>query len=66
VGSAVLAYDAQIAAAGITTAFDWFLVGVEEYDAGGRLGEEVALLAEAVRRAADANLLRADHLTHRV
>jgi alpha-D-ribose 1-methylphosphonate 5-triphosphate diphosphatase len=63
-GSAVLAYDAQIAAAGITTVFDSFRVGVDEYDAGARLGDEVAPLIEAVRRAADAGLLRADHLTH--
>jgi alpha-D-ribose 1-methylphosphonate 5-triphosphate diphosphatase len=63
-GSAVLAYDAQIAAAGITTVFDSFRVGVDEYDAGGQLGDEVAPLAEAVRRAAEAGLLRADHLTH--
>ncbi len=63
-GSAVLAYDAQIAAAGITTVFDSFRVGVDEYDAGAQLGDEVAPLAEAVRRAADAGLMRADHLTH--
>ncbi len=63
-GSAVLAYDAQIAAAGITTVFDSFRVGVDEFDVGAQLGDQVALLAEAVRRAADAGLLRADHLTH--
>jgi alpha-D-ribose 1-methylphosphonate 5-triphosphate diphosphatase len=63
-GSAVLAYDAQIAAAGITTVFDSFRVGVDEYDAGAQLDDEVAPLAEAVRRAADAGLMRADHLTH--
>jgi alpha-D-ribose 1-methylphosphonate 5-triphosphate diphosphatase len=63
-GSAVLSYDAQIAAAGITTVFDSFRVGVDEHDAGAQLGDEAALLAEAVRRAAEAGLLRADHLTH--
>jgi alpha-D-ribose 1-methylphosphonate 5-triphosphate diphosphatase len=65
-GSAVLAYDAQIAAAGITTVFDSFRVGVDAYEAGAgaRLGDEVAQLAEAARRAAEAGLLRADHLTH--
>ena len=63
-GSAVLAYDAQIAAAGITTVFDSFRVGVDEFDVGEQLGDEAALLAEAIRRAADADLLRADHLTH--
>src|ERR1700733_2310932 len=63
-GSAVLAYDAQIAAAGITTVFDSFRVGVDEFDVGAQLGDEAALLAEAIRRAAVADLLRADHLTH--
>ena len=63
-GSAVLAYDAQIAAAGITTVFDSLRVGVDEFDVGAQFGDEVALLAEAIRRAADADLLRADHLTH--
>ena len=63
-GSAVLAYDAQIAAAGITTVFNSFRVGVDEFDVGAQLGDEAALLAEAIRRAADADLLRADHLTH--
>jgi alpha-D-ribose 1-methylphosphonate 5-triphosphate diphosphatase len=63
-GSAVLAYDAQIAAAGITTVFDSFRVGVDEYETGAKLGDEVAPIAEAVRRAAKAGLLRADHLTH--
>jgi alpha-D-ribose 1-methylphosphonate 5-triphosphate diphosphatase len=64
VGSAVLAYDAQIAAAGITTVFDSFRVGVDEHDTGAQLGDEAAPLAEAIRRAAGAGLLRADHLTH--
>src|SRR5271170_5904365 len=63
-GSAVLAYDAQIAAAGITTVFDSFRVGVDEFETGAKLGDEVAPIAEAVRRADKAGLLRADHLTH--
>ena len=63
-GSAVLAYDAQIATAGITTVFDSFRVGVDEYETGAKLGDEVAPIAEAVHRAAKAGLLRADHLTH--
>src|SRR5277367_81944 len=46
-GSAVL-----IAAAGITTVFDSFRVGVDEFDVGAQLGDEAALLAEAIRRAA--------------
>jgi alpha-D-ribose 1-methylphosphonate 5-triphosphate diphosphatase len=63
-GSAVLAYDAQIAAAGITTVFDSFRVGMDEYESRKGLGETVVELAEAVKRAAEAGLLRADHLTH--
>ena len=65
-GSAVLAYDAQIVAAGITTVFDSFRVGTDEYEAGtgASLGDEVAPLIEAVRRAGEAGLLRAEHLTH--
>jgi len=63
-GSAVLAYDAQIAAAGITTVFDSFRVGTDEAELGFRLGERVAALADAVTRAAEAGLLRAEHLTH--
>ncbi len=63
-GSAVLAYDAQIAAAGITTVFDSFRVGMDEYETRMSLGEKVGLLAQAVRRAADAGLLRAEHRTH--
>jgi len=63
-GSAVLAYDAQIAAAGITTVFDSFRVGMDEYESRKGLGETVIPLAEAVKRAAGAGLLRADHLTH--
>ncbi len=63
-GSAVLAYDAQIAAAGITTVFDSFRVGIDEFDATTQPGDDVAPLAEAVRRASEAGLLRAAHLTH--
>ena len=63
-GSAVLAYDAQIAAAGITTVFDSFRVGVDEHEIRARLGETVIELADAVKSAADAGLLRAEHLTH--
>src|SRR5271170_4647181 len=52
-GSAVLAYDAQMVAAGITTVFDSFRVGTDEAELGSRLGEKVAMLAEAVARAAE-------------
>ncbi len=64
IGGAVLAYDAQIAAAGITTVFDSFRVGLDDYDTRKGVGETVAPLAEAVKRAAAAGLLRAEHLTH--
>ena len=63
-GSAVLAYDAQIAAAGITTVFDSFRVGTDEADPGSGLGEKVVPLVEAMQKAAAAGLLRSDHLTH--
>jgi len=62
-GSAVLAYDAQIAAAGITTVFDSFRVGMDEYESRN-VGEKVEPLAAAVKSAAAAGLLRAEHLTH--
>lgn len=63
-GSAVMAYDAQIAAAGITTVFDSFRVGMDEYEARGGVGEQMVTLAEAIERARAAELLRADHQTH--
>jgi alpha-D-ribose 1-methylphosphonate 5-triphosphate diphosphatase len=63
-GGAVLAYDAQIAAAGITTVFDSFRVGMDEFESRKGVGETLLPLAEAVKRAAQAGLLRADHLTH--
>ena len=64
IGSAVLAYDAQIASAGITTVFDSFRVGVDEFESRAGLGDSVAPLAEAVQRAQAAGLLRAEHRTH--
>ena len=63
-GAAVLAYDAQIASAGITTVFDSFRVGMHDNQPREGVGETVQTLAEAVRRAAGAGLLRAEHLTH--
>jgi len=64
-GSAVLAYDAQIAAAGITTVFDSFRVGSENADEErGGLGEQGVALADAVASACAAHLLRAEHKTH--
>ena len=67
-GSAVMAYDAQIAAAGITTVFDSFRVGMDEFEARGGVGEQMVLprrsdRARARRRAvarrpSDASALR--------
>jgi alpha-D-ribose 1-methylphosphonate 5-triphosphate diphosphatase len=60
-----MAYDAQIAAAGITTVFDSFRVGIDEYeDWRSGVGEQVLTLADAIERARVADLLRADHQTH--
>jgi alpha-D-ribose 1-methylphosphonate 5-triphosphate diphosphatase len=59
---AVLAYDAQIAASGITTVFDSLRAGVD--DDGGGLGGELLQLAEAIDEARRGDLFRADHFTH--
>jgi alpha-D-ribose 1-methylphosphonate 5-triphosphate diphosphatase len=63
-GSAVLSYDSQMAAAGITTVFDSFRVGRDESEWRDELGDSALALAGAVARAAEAGLLRAEHLTH--
>jgi alpha-D-ribose 1-methylphosphonate 5-triphosphate diphosphatase len=60
-GSAVLAYDAQIASAGITTVFDSLRVGTEDNDT---LGSETEALAEAIDEARRRDSLRAEHFTH--
>ena len=59
---AVLAYDAQIAASGITTVFDSLRAGTDPDGSG--LGPELATLADALATARAGDLLRADHLTH--
>ncbi len=59
---AVLAYDAQIAASGITTVFDSLRAGVD-VDGGG-LGAELVALAEALDEARRHRLFRCEHLTH--
>ena len=59
---AVLAYDAQIAASGITTVFDSLRAG-SDIDGGG-LGGELFELAEAIDAARQDDLLRAEHRTH--
>ena len=59
---AVLAYDAQIAASGITTVFDSLRAG-SDVDGGG-LGGELATLADSISLARRQNLFRCEHLTH--
>ena len=56
---AVLASDAQLAAAGATTVLDAVRVGSED-----SASESGRLLADSVELAADAGLLRADHAIH--
>jgi alpha-D-ribose 1-methylphosphonate 5-triphosphate diphosphatase len=60
--AAVVAYDAQLAAAGITTSFDSLAVGYV-IDTGQRPRDPRAL-AEAIRRAQTRDLLRAEHFLH--
>ncbi|HTZ79764.1 MAG TPA: alpha-D-ribose 1-methylphosphonate 5-triphosphate diphosphatase [Stellaceae bacterium] len=60
--AALLAHDAQIAAAGITTVLDALAV-VDRGDSPVR-GDMLQDAALAVGRAADAGLLRADHFIH--
>ncbi|ACA17324.1 phosphonate metabolism protein PhnM [Methylobacterium sp. 4-46] len=59
---AVLAYDAQIAASGITTVFDSLRAGSDPDGSG--LGPELMQLARAIAEAREAGLFRAEHLTH--
>jgi alpha-D-ribose 1-methylphosphonate 5-triphosphate diphosphatase len=60
--AAVLAYDAHLAAAGITTSFDSLAVGYV-IDSGQRPRDPRAL-AEAIRRTQAAGMLRAEHFLH--
>eukprot|EP01037_Dinobryon_pediforme_P030593 gene30593-34726_t len=65
--AAVLAYDSQIAASGITTVFDSLRVGDDlEQDAQRKrsFASEVFQLADALKHARDADLTRADHHLH--
>jgi len=62
VPAAVLAYDAQLAAAGITTVLDSLAVGY--LIDGGQRPRDPRPLIEAVRAAQDAGRLRADHHLH--
>jgi alpha-D-ribose 1-methylphosphonate 5-triphosphate diphosphatase len=60
--SSVMAYDAQIAAAGITTVFDSLRVG-SDADATS-IGKDLTELAAAIGTARDTGFLRAEHRTH--
>lgn len=60
--SALLAFDAQIAASGITTVFDCVRAGNDADYAPQR--EEVARVVATIERARELNLLRADHRIH--
>jgi alpha-D-ribose 1-methylphosphonate 5-triphosphate diphosphatase len=60
--SAVLAYDAQIAASGITTVFDSLRAGLE--DRRDAVTGSLEILADALDEARDRKLMRAEHLTH--
>ena len=58
--SAVFAYDAQIAASGITTVFDCLRAGSD----ADRVTDALFTLGEALARASASGLLRAEHFTH--
>jgi alpha-D-ribose 1-methylphosphonate 5-triphosphate diphosphatase len=60
--AAVVAYDAQLATAGITTSFDSLAIGYV-FDTGQR-PRDPRPLADAVRAAQARGLLRADHFLH--
>ena len=60
--SAVFAYDAQIAAAGITTVFDSLRAGNDGDSVA--IGERLFALGDGIERARTTGLLRADHHTH--
>ncbi|MBN8998066.1 MAG: alpha-D-ribose 1-methylphosphonate 5-triphosphate diphosphatase [Rhizobiales bacterium] len=60
--ASVMAYDAQIAAAGITTVFDSLRAGSDADSAS--IGEDLVKLAGALDEAKASGHLRADHRTH--
>ncbi|MBU2533362.1 MAG: alpha-D-ribose 1-methylphosphonate 5-triphosphate diphosphatase, partial [Alphaproteobacteria bacterium] len=60
--SALMAFDAQVAAAGITTVFDCLRAG-NDYDYAP-LENEISAVAAAISGAAAQSLLRADHKIH--
>ncbi|WEK48735.1 MAG: alpha-D-ribose 1-methylphosphonate 5-triphosphate diphosphatase [Candidatus Kaistia colombiensis] len=60
--SSVMAYDAQIAAAGITTVFDSLRAGSDADSIS--IGTDLAVLASAIEAARATGHLRVDHRTH--
>jgi alpha-D-ribose 1-methylphosphonate 5-triphosphate diphosphatase len=60
--AAVVSYDAQLATSGITTVFDSLRVWREE--GADQIGGEASVLAEAIGRAREADILRCDHFLH--
>lgn len=59
---ALLAHDAEVAAAGITTVFD--ALGVGDADPEAVRGQDMAPVLAAIARAAREGLLRAEHRVH--
>ena len=64
VASSVYAYDAQIAASGITTVFDSLRVGIDEHEYRPGISSKAEEFASLIAESAAAGLLKAEHLTH--
>jgi alpha-D-ribose 1-methylphosphonate 5-triphosphate diphosphatase len=64
IDSAVAAYDAQVAASGITTVFDSLRIGKMDYDPEDGFAAKTTALAAAIAEAQNEGHLRAEHLTH--
>jgi alpha-D-ribose 1-methylphosphonate 5-triphosphate diphosphatase len=60
--AAVVSYDAQLATSGITTVLDSLRVWREQ--GADHIGGEASVLADAIGRARDADILRCDHFLH--
>lgn len=61
--AALQSYDLQIAGSGITTVYDCLRVGVDG-DNEDVAGDRIIYIAEALGRAGEAGILRAEHHTH--
>jgi alpha-D-ribose 1-methylphosphonate 5-triphosphate diphosphatase len=62
-GAAVMAHDAQMATAGITTVFDAVFVGDEQPN-GSRRRDNLRVMLDALRETQGRDYLRADHRVH--